>query len=210
VIDLPEFSPLDAKKIVEIARVPVDTTNLFSLKLSSIESRLLAQPWIRAVTISKHFPQTVSISVSFRKPVAIYQMKSGTLLYIDKEGSAFAPMNLKADPNLPIIIGFYRERIPAALQFIQDWSKQNLDPTYQLSSIEDHPERGIRVMVTYPMKQSIGRTVVELGKGFGQDPEALLGRLREVMTYLSQNNIRARQVFADLGKKIVVRIARSS
>jgi hypothetical protein len=65
-------------------------------------------------------------------------------------------------------------------------------------------------MATYSLPETPGRVMVELGRSFSLDPQAQLGRLKEVLFYLSRNNIRARQVFADLGKKIVVKIARSS
>jgi len=90
-----KLTPLDAQQILEIAQVPTDSTNLFSLKLSGIEKRLLAHPWIKGATISKHFPQTVSISVVFREPIAIAQNPNGALYYIDSDGTAFAPLNLR-------------------------------------------------------------------------------------------------------------------
>lgn len=208
--DLPALSPLDAHEIIDIAKVPVETTNLFSLKMDGIRNRLLAQPWIKGVTISKRFPQTVSILVDFRKPVAIHQAATGALSYVDEDGKPFVSINLKADANLPLVVGFTPDQIPLALGMIRDWSKYKLDTDFILSSVEMSSDRRIRMMVTYPLKDRTGRTWVELGSGYGNDVEALLLRVREVMTYLSQNGIEARQVFADLGKKIVVRIARSS
>ena len=74
-----KLTPLDAQQILEIAQVPTESTNLFSLKLTGIEKRLLAHPWIKGATISKRFPQTVSISVVFREPTAIVQNAAGGL-----------------------------------------------------------------------------------------------------------------------------------
>jgi len=205
-----KLTPLDAQQILEIAQVPTDSTNLFSLKLTGIEKRLLGHPWIKGVTISKRFPQTVSISVVFREPNAIVQNADGALYYIDSDGTAFAPLNLKSNSDLPVLVGFPTDQIPIALRFLQSWSSLGLDPQYHVSSLEWDPEKGLQIMATYSLPQSPGRVRVELGRSFTTDPEAQLGRLREVLIYLSKNGIRARQVFADLGKKIVVRIARSS
>lgn len=203
-------SPLDVQEILEIAQVPTDSVNLFSLRLSSIEKRLLAHPWISGVTISKHFPQTVSISVTFREPIAILQNADGALYYLDSSGAAFAPLDLKSNSDLPVLVNFPTEQVVVALRFLQSWSLSGLDPQSRLSSLEWDAEKGLAVMATYSLPQSLGRVKVELGRTFESDPEAQLGRLREVLIYLSKNGIRARQVFADLGKKIVVRIARSS
>jgi hypothetical protein len=207
---LRKLTPLDAQEILEIAQVPTESTNLFSLKLSGIERRLLAHPWIKGATISKHFPQTVSISVVFREPVAITQNSDGALYYVDSDGTAFAPLNLKSNSDLPVLVNFPANQIVSALRFLQSWSSLGLDPKYRVSSLEWDPERGLQIMATYTLPQSPGRVRVELGRSFTTDPEAQLGRLREVLTYLSEKGIRARHVFADLGKKIVVRIARSS
>lgn len=205
-----KLTPLDSQQILEIAQVPTESTNLFSLKLSGIEKRLLAHPWIKGATISKRFPQTVSISVVFREPIAIAQNPDGGLFYVDSDGTPFAPLNLKSNSDLPVLVGFPPEQVLSALRFLQSWSSLGLDPKYRVSSLEWDSEKGLQVMATYSLPQSPGRVRVELGSSFTTDPEAQLGRLREVLLYLSKNNIRARQVFADLGKKIVVRIARSS
>jgi hypothetical protein len=208
--NLPHLAPLDAQQILEIAQVPTETTNLFSLKLSGIERRLLAHTWIKGVTISKHFPQTVSIAVVFREPVAIAQNSEGALHYLDSDGTSFAPLNLKSNSDLPVLVNFSQDQISAGLQFLKSWQSLGLDPKYQVSALEWDSERGLQIMATYSLPGAPGRVRVELGRSFTNDPEAQLGRLREVLFYLSQNGIRARQVFADLGKKIVVRIARSS
>ena len=204
------LAPLDAQQILDIAKVPTETTNLFSLKLSGIEKRLLAHPWIKGATVSKRFPQTVSISVVFREPAAIVQNADGALYYIDSDGTAFAPLNLRSNSDLPVLVNFPAEQLVSALRFLQSWSSLGLDPKYRVASLEWDSEKGLEVMATYSLPQSPGRVRVELGRSFEADPEAQLGRLREVLVYLSKNGIRARQVFADLGKKIVVRIARSS
>lgn len=204
------LTPLDAQQILEIAQVPTESTNLFSLRLTGIEKRLLAHPWIKGVTISKHFPQTVSLSVVFREPVAILQNSSGSLYYIDSDGTVFAALNLKSNSDLPVLVNFPMEQMLPALKFLKSWAALGLDSQSRVSSLEWDPEKGLGVMATYSLPQSLGRVKVELGRSFESDPEAQLGRLREVLVYLSKNGIRARQVFADLGKKIVVRIARSS
>lgn len=212
--DLPEIAPLDAQQIIDVAKVPTDSVNLFSLRLASIEKRLMNQPWIRGVTISKRFPQTVSISVQFREPIAVLQRPNGRLDYLDEDGVAFAPMNLKSNPNLPVLVGMDPEQQARALEFVRQWSANGLDRQFTLSSLEHHADRGLRVMVVYPVPSrgpaAKGRVLVELGRNFESDPAPRLSRLREVMSYLSAHGILARQVFADLGKKIVVRIARSS
>lgn len=209
--DLPDLTPVDAQTIIQLAQVPTDSVNLFSLRLAPIERRLLSHRWIKAVTLSKKFPQSVSISVEFHQPIAIVQKHSGSLYYMDADGNAFAPINLKSDPNLPILVAMEDVNDQKrALSFIHSWGSNGLASKFVLSSIEYHAEKGLRVMVTYPMREQVGRVLVELGQSEHEEFSSQLARLNEVMSYLSSHNIDARQVFADLGKKIVVRIARSS
>ncbi len=203
-------SPLDAQQILEIAQVPTESTNLFSLKLTGIEKRLMAHPWIKGTTISKRFPQTVSISVTFREPIAMVQNSDGALYYLDSDGTAFAPLNLKSNSDLPVLVNFPAEQVVSALRFLKSWSELGLEKDSRVSALEWDEEKGLQVMATYSLPGSPGRVRVELGRTFEDDPESQLGRLKEVLIYLSAKGIRARHVFADLGKKIVVRIARSS
>lgn len=225
VSDLSDPSPIDTGRIVALANVPLDSVNLFSLRLRPIEQRLLAHPWIKGVTISKRFPQTVSISVQFREPAAIVQSEGGELEYADTDGTLFSRINLKSNPNIPVLIGFAKDRVPETLRWISQWNESELGKMTQISSLEWDAERGLRVMVIYPFQvrgkgeavNVVGRVMVELGQSFDVSPAsgtderaAQLARLKEVISYLREHGINARQVFADLGKKIVVRIARSS
>jgi hypothetical protein len=55
--------------------------------------------------------------------------------------------------------------------------------------------------------------MVNLGSEIGSDIPAFedqLGRLSKVFDYLSDNALPARQIFADSGKKIVVKTSRGS
>jgi hypothetical protein len=202
--------PLDAQQILEVAQVPTESTNLFSLKLDGIKKRLLAHPWIKGATISKRFPQTVSITVEYRKPVAILQNGNGSLVYLDADGTPFAPLNLRSDSDLPVLSGFPEDKVIYGIQLLNAWNAQGLGEKFLLSALEWDSERGLQVMATYSLPRSPGRVRIELGDAFSADSEAQLGRLSEVLGYLSQNGVRARQVFADLGKKVVVRIVRGS
>ena len=219
VSDLSENSPVDAQAITDLASVPIDTTNLFSLRLEPIERRILMHPWIRGVSISKRFPQTVSISVVFRDPKALLQRVDGSLIYVDSDGKTFGKISMMSQPDLPVISGTSPEsetesvhQIAQALKILDAWNQAKLGTISQVASLHFDAERGIRVLVTYPLarSQNLGRVMVDLGQDFDADQDALLARLRGVFTYLTDNAISAKEVWADLGKKIVVKIARSS
>ncbi|MBC7693463.1 MAG: FtsQ-type POTRA domain-containing protein [Methylotenera sp.] len=218
VSDLPENSPVDAQAITDLAAVPVDVTNLFDLDLHRIETRMLTHPWVREVLISKRFPQTVSITVVFRDPKALIQKPNGDLSYVDSNGMIFSKVNLMSQPDLPVLTGISKNhevaktQVLKALQFLAAWDKSKLERVSQISSLSYDTERGFRALVTYPLGRGRGqgRTMVHLGQEIDADFENMADRLRHVFAYLIDNGISAKQVWADLGKKVVVKIARSS
>jgi hypothetical protein len=213
VADQPEKAPVDAQTISELAAVPVGQVNLFDLDLAPIEARVLTNPWIREVKLQKHFPQTLSISVSYREPQALLQDGNGFLSYLDTDGNSFGEVDLKYQPDLPIVVSNLSKAAHTfdSLKLIRAWGESDLSAAAQISSLQWDQEQGYRVLVSYPLATGRGRAWVDLG----QDLDANGGvdhlqRLSRVFRYLSTKSIAARHIWADSGKKIVVRTAQGS
>lgn len=211
-----ESAPVDSQTIVNLAAVPVGKINLFDLDLKAVEKRILSHPWIRQVNLQKKFPQTLSVVVVFRDPVALIQDKKGNLGYVDQDGSVFGRVNVLARSNLPLISGVSgdkgdRAHLLEAIRFIGMWEKASISRVSMLSALSWEQERGYRAWLTYPIKGSLVRTSVDLGTSLNQDFfDIQKTRLESVLRYLSQNSVSAQQIWADSGKKIVVRTARGS
>jgi len=219
VADQPEQAPVDAQTITDLAAVPVGRVNLFDLDLQAIERRILTNSWIREVHLQKRFPQTLSISVVFRDPRGLFQGADGMLSYIDVDGKTFGRANLMFQPDLPVFSGFQKEgdpKILEALRFFSNWEKSTLGKRTQISALSWDEERGYRALVTYEFASSNGnsgargRTWVDFGQNFDGDPNLQLKRLSYVFQYLAKNLVSARQIFADAGKKVVVKTAKGS
>ncbi len=220
VADLPDSAPIDAQAITDLVDLPLGKWNLFLIDLSPIEKRVLAHPWIRGVTLQKRFPQTLTVSVVFREPRALLQAEHGRLAYIDKDGQVFGQVSLSRQPDLPLVSGLasrQQDKIGEALQLLEKWEKSRLGRISQVSSLEFEGERGYRAWVTYPLPATAkgaalgrGRALVELGQEVDPELDGQLDRLQSVFRYLSGNGIAARQIWADAGKKIVVRVTRGS
>lgn len=213
VADQPAGAPADAHVISELAGVKLGTLNLFDLDLTPIERRILAHPWIREVTLQKRFPQTLSITVVFREPKALLQDIKGRLSYIDAGGQVFGRADLRRNQDLPVVSGIgagQEEVIRSALSILERWDRAKLSAISQVSSLAYDPEKGFRAWVTYPIAQSQGRALVELGHETDGELDEQLGRLSQVFNYLAGHGISVRQIFADSGKKIIVKIARRS
>jgi hypothetical protein len=217
-----QWTPIDADKISDLASIPVGEVNLFDLDLRSVEKRILKNEWIREVKLQKRFPQTLSITAIFREPKAILTLENGSLAYVDSDGKAFGKINLLSQSDLPMFSGFESEnasQLLLALQFIDQWSKSSLGSSTRVETLSFDAERGYRALLSYQIKVPQGthqqRVRVDLGLPNDVMPGGTLShdeiqRLTQVFQYLRQNSIAARQVFADSGKKIVVKTAHGS
>ena len=202
-----------AQAVTDLAAVPVGKASLFDLDLGQIESRVLTNPWIRSVRVKKSFPQTLAIEVDLKTPQAIFQGASGGLSYVDSDGKPFGKVNLANLRDLPLLTGFDREphtRVVQALKLLDDWDKSKASQSARLTSLSWEPERGFRGLVTYGLKTGRARAMVDFGQEVDADPIPQLKRLSDVLHYLSENSIPARQIWADSGKKIVVKTAHGS
>jgi hypothetical protein len=216
------WTPVDADKISDLASIPVGEVNLFDLDLKSVEKRILKNEWIREVKLQKRFPQTLSITAIFREPKAILTAENGTLAYVDSDGKAFGKVNLLSQSDLPMFHGFEGENqveLASALQLVSQWDKSSLGSLCHIQSLSLDPERGYRVMVSYEISNPSGRHLLRARIDLGREKEVLsegklfpeqVQRLTQVFEYLRHNSIAARQIYADAGKKIVVKTARGS
>jgi hypothetical protein len=218
-----EHPPVDDKAILRLASVPIGKANLFQIDLKAIERRLLAQEWIRDVRLEKRLPRTLVISVSFREPRAVFQTQKGGLLYVDQDGKIFGGVSLLRAADLPILTGFQvqaQEKIKEGLELIRIWESSPVSRSAFISSVIWEQERGYRVLATYAMNASeVGqktnskfsaRTMIDLGHEVDANLEGKLLRLVTVFEYLSGSSIAVRQIWADAGRKIVVKTAHGS
>jgi cell division septal protein FtsQ len=219
--NLPDHAPVDEAELTRLADVPVGKVSLFQLDLSRIENNVLKNSWIREARIQKRFPQTVSISVTFRQPRALIEGNQGALAYVDQEGTVFGRVTTRQPSNgsangYPVLAGLPDStHVRQVLKFLDAWDGKMKDSPSELASITWIPERGYRALVVYPLKANSGahgRASVDLGQNIdvSDATEPQLERLGRVLDYLQLKSIPARQIWADSGKKIVVRTARGS
>jgi hypothetical protein len=140
--------PVSADAISTLAAVPIGRSNLFSLDLSEVEARINANEWVRAVTLEKRFPQTLSIMVSFRKPLALLQNGDGSLSYLDQDAKPFGRVNLSYQPDLPILTNSAWGQRPGApdlaqaMGLLDRWNRSSAGHFAQISSLGWESERG--------------------------------------------------------------------
>lgn len=92
---------LDKEEVMQSAGIKEDI-NLLSLDLEDIDSRLRQNPWIKEVSLKKHFPYTFMIRVKEAEPRALLSLEGGLFL-IDDEGVILQEIREKVYRFLPVI-----------------------------------------------------------------------------------------------------------
>lgn len=77
--------------------------NLLELDLRTVEERLTAQPWVKAVSVTRTFPDRLSLAVVEKSPV-FWVAEGGTLAYADEHGAYIAPVTQSDIASLPQLL----------------------------------------------------------------------------------------------------------
>ena len=95
----------------EMARLPVydaalaGTSNaMLTADLPAIRARLMQLPWVADASVGRRLPDTLSISIVERKPVALWQYR-GQFRAIDITGQPLTGDRLERFKALPLVVG---------------------------------------------------------------------------------------------------------
>lgn len=80
------------------------TNAMLATDLDAIRARLLALPWVADASVGRRLPDTLVVSISERRPVALWQYKQ-RLTAIDITGKPLSATHLERFANLPLIVG---------------------------------------------------------------------------------------------------------
>ena len=83
--------------------------DLLRMNLKRMGEHILQNPWVETVCINRYFPDTVSIVITERQPVAIVNM--GFIYYLDKKGNVFKVLNQGDRLDYPVVTGFNEEEL---------------------------------------------------------------------------------------------------
>ncbi len=159
--------------------------SLISLNTQKIRQRLLHHPLIKAVNISRIWPQTVKIKIEERKIIALAYIKDHWW-WVDKGGRCILGKANKFD--LPVITGISSvsdPKIKPAISFLKILS-QNKFPLTLSAISEIHVDKDLGITV-FTIK---GRKIV-FGKG---NFIAKLNILKKVLSYIQKKGITLSQI----------------
>ncbi|MEI7817201.1 MAG: FtsQ-type POTRA domain-containing protein [Desulfuromonadales bacterium] len=83
--------------------------DLLRMNLKRMGEHILQNPWVETVRINRYFPDTISIAVTEREPIAIVNM--GFIYYLDKKGNPFKVLNNGDLLDFPVVTGFTEEEL---------------------------------------------------------------------------------------------------
>jgi len=214
VVDFSSGYPLSKEEVLQVARVSLGKQSLFELNLKPIETRLLKNPWVKGVVIGKVFPDTVSLKIVERTPIALVNDSRGKVIYLESDGVLFEDQAIVFPKDLPILQGFSTQdphMMEKVRSFLFDWFQESHFPGVSISSLSYDEKLGLRAVVTYPLKNGqVMRPVIELGLNLDEALMISQPSFRRVLEYLSMKSLSASKIWLGDGKKIVVKMARGS
>jgi cell division protein FtsQ len=106
-----EIRHVEVEGTREMPRMPVydaalagSSNAMLTADLPAIRSRLLALPWVADASVGRRLPDTISISIVERRPVALWQYHQHFAL-IDLSGQVLPTPRIERFTGLPVVVG---------------------------------------------------------------------------------------------------------
>jgi cell division protein FtsQ len=116
--------------------------NLFKIDIARVRHDLGGLGWVSGIDIEKKLPDTLRIKITERKPVAL--VRAGErLLYVDKEGAAFAELSPRVgNDDLPVITDAYGPELTRSVALLCALQERDRDLYVRISEVWPIPPRG--------------------------------------------------------------------
>lgn len=120
-----DVSGIDRMDRMSVYAVALDQQSIAMplVDLEGVRQKLLKYGWVADARVSRRLPDTLAIEIVERKPAAIWQ-HSQQLTLVDAHGVPLEPVNVKAMPDLPLVIGPDANVQATALTALMDHAPQ--------------------------------------------------------------------------------------
>ncbi len=109
--------------------------NLVVLDLTPMAQKLRGLAWIDRVTLSKRFPDGLSVQIGERAAVAVWKSKGG-LWWLDAQGLPIAPYDPRSDPADYVVVSGGEKDLPDAVGLLEDLRARSPEYFAALSEID--------------------------------------------------------------------------
>ncbi|PZR12654.1 MAG: cell division protein FtsQ [Archangium gephyra] len=136
---------------VELARLAAISLgqNLWTMDTRAMERSIAAHPWVKSVTVTRHFPQSLTISIEEHRAVALLSI--GDLYLVNEVSEPFKRIKAGDSFDLPLVTGIDRElftekredaleKLRQAVALIDAYASEPLVKKQPLSEVNLHPE----------------------------------------------------------------------
>jgi cell division protein FtsQ len=196
---------LTEKEILSLAAIR-PRANLFTINRDAVSRRIQTNPWVRAVSVGREFPDRLVIVVRERQAVALLQREEGLEL-LDSEGSAFKKLEAGDDGNLPVLTGCIRQGrldeslVKKSLALLAQLAKaKDISVMGAISEVHGNETFGLSVFTDTGLCLQLGFD------GF----EGKLQKLAPVMADLDRKNIKAGFLLIDLSDPAKINVQQRS
>jgi len=203
-IEVSNAKRLTRAQILEIADVRPGS-DLARLNLKQMGKQLTLNPWVENVRIRRSFPDTLSIAVTEREPLAVVNMSY--FYYLDNKGTVFKVLNQGDKLDYPVVTGFSEED----LNNDPNGTKEALKTTCELMKIlrekgafiladvsEIHYDKGYG----FTLFTTSGSLPVKIGSG---DFDAKIARFARIYRELMAQQPTLRYIDLDYNDKIIIK-----
>lgn len=225
----PSAAPLLANSsIEEQVEAYSKDVNLLKLNLQQVEKEISSYEWVDRVELRKVLPSTLSVHVTYRKPIALVQTpekepedgRSGKevspnkthtntqLKYMDRESHLFGLLDHSLDLDLPLVTGkLSAPTLKWIPQFLSQWSHHPISNKLQLGSL-DFIDANTMVTTASILRSQASqerRIILDFNNQLTQNLNPHFDRLNQVIEYLELHSIPFRRVVLSGDKKIFVK-----
>ncbi|WP_243370047.1 FtsQ-type POTRA domain-containing protein [Geotalea sp. SG265] len=203
-IEVNELKTLKRQEVIDLAGVR-EGDGMFGLRLRSIGEQIGKNPWVSKVEVRRYLPNTLSIRIAERRPVAVINM--GYLYYLDGDGNVFKPLTEGDSLNFPVVTGIGEEDFARDPAGSKDALREVLDLIAHLKSRSDfrldevseiHYGKGYGMTLF----TAAGGVPVKLGSG---DYSRKLDRLARIYKDLQTQISALEYIDLDYSDKIIVK-----
>jgi cell division protein FtsQ len=116
-----EIQGIDQMERLPVYAVALDQPSMAmpNVDIAEIRDRVEALSWVQSARVSRRLPDTLVVSITERRPTAIWQHDQ-QLYLVDAEGEVLEEVPLDAMPDLPLIIGPAANRQVANFEDLMD------------------------------------------------------------------------------------------
>lgn len=190
----------DPRQVVEAASVAAQTP-ILELSLKEISQRVAYLPWVRSCIVRRVLPDTLSLKVIERHPIALIRLDR--LYYVDEDGTTFKEPGPGEPLDLPVVTGWdddawkrgeRRDLIESALWILKVVQGHPTLAKIGISEIRCSENGDITIY-------TLDGTMILLG---AENIELKLRRLEEVYKGLVARRLPVRYILYEIPDRIVV------